>query len=293
MTTNDDIKKILGISNPNIVIIKSERLRVQKVDSIVVSVKSNREKYRCPICNKYTNSIHDKLKPTMIKMLSINGNNFYIKEYKRRFICHSCNKKFNWRFLSIKLKNNSISNVVIQKVLKDLLNPNKNIKTIAKDNNISTTKVRDILKDATKNYSDHLNSLPEIISFDEFKADTTEGKYAFIINDIIHKRTLEILPNRRKDYLENYFEKVPNRHNVKYVICDMYEPYLIVVKTMFPKAKFVVDRFHYVRYIMDALDKVRIRLQKEYGYNSKEYRLLKNKKVSWIIKKILQWCWLV
>ena len=47
---------------------------------------------------------------------------------------------------------------------------------------------------------------------------------------------------------------------------------------MFPKAKYVVDPFHYTRYIMDALDKVRIRLQDNYGYNSKEYRMLKNKK---------------
>ena len=29
---------------------------------------------------------------------------------------------------------------------------------------------------------------------------------------------------------------------------------------------------------MDALDKVRIRCQKSFGYNNKEYRLLKNKK---------------
>ena len=26
-------------------------------------------------------------------------------------------------------------------------------------------------------------NLPRVISFDEFKADTVEGKYAFIIND--------------------------------------------------------------------------------------------------------------
>ncbi len=30
---------------------------------------------------------------------------------------------------------------------------------------------------------------------------------------------------------------------------------------------------------MDALDKIRIRLQKSYGYNTKEYRMLKNKKM--------------
>lgn len=58
----------------------------------------------------------------------------------------------------------------------------------------------------------------------------------------------------------------------------MYESYLLVTQIMFPKAKYVVDPFHYTRYIMDALDKVRKRLQENYGYNSYEYKMLKNKK---------------
>ena len=49
----------------------------------------------------------------------------------------------------------------------------------------------------------------------------------------------------------------------------MYEPYLLVQKAMFPHAKYIVDKFHYTRYIMDALDKIRIRLQKGYGEKSK------------------------
>ena len=65
----------------------------------------------------------------------------------------------------------------------------------------------------------------------------------------------------------------------------MYEPYLLVTQIMFPKAKYVVDRFHYTRYIMDALDKIRIRLQKNYGYNSREYRMLKNKKNVSLLRK--------
>ena len=69
-----------------------------------------------------------------------------------------------------------------------------------------------------------------------------------------------------------------NRHSVEFVISDMYEPYLLVQQIMFPKAKYVVDRFHYTRYIMDALDKIRIRLQKKYGEKSQNYKLLKNKK---------------
>jgi len=57
----------------------------------------------------------------------------------------------------------------------------------------------------------------------------------------------------------------------------MYEPYLSVCSQMFPDAKYVVDRFHYVKYIMEAIDKVRIRFQKYFGMESKEYRILKKK----------------
>ena len=158
------------------------------------------------------------------------------------------------------------------------MNYNLSMSYIARSNNISDNKVRSILKKHMKSYPETLKNLPSIISFDEFKADTSYGKYAFIMNDPIHKKTLGILPSRKKDYLINYFTKVNNRQSVEYVISDMYEPYLIVTKVMFPKAKYVVDRFHYIRYIMDALDDIRIRLQDEYGVGSKEYKLLKNRK---------------
>ena len=36
---------------------------------------------------------------------------------------------------------------------------------------------------------------------------------------------------------------------------------------------------------MQALDKIRIRLQKEFGENSKEYKLLKNKKNVSLLRK--------
>lgn len=162
------------------------------------------------------------------------------------------------------------------------------IKYISESNNISSFSVRRILEIAMKDYPEHITNLPKVISFDEFKADTKEGKYAFVLNDPIHRKCLDILPQRKKEYLIQYFTYCNNRHSVEYIVSDMYEPYLLVQQILFPKAKYVVDRFHYTRYIMDAmdaLDKVRIRLQKTYGYNSKEYRLLKNKKNVTLLRK--------
>lgn len=149
---------------------------------------------------------------------------------------------------------------------------------IVKINNVCDMTVRRELISAMKDYPEVPNSLPKVISFDGFRAHTNYGKYAFIMNDLIHKKILDVLPCRKKDYLENYFTIINNRQSVEYVISDMYEAYLIVTKVMFPKAKFVVDRFHYIRYVMDTLDNIRKRLQDEFGKGSKEYRLLKNRK---------------
>ena len=48
-------------------------------------------------------------------------------------------------------------------------------------------------------YTKHVINLPEVISFDEFKADTKEGKYAFILNDPIHREALDGISNRKKN----------------------------------------------------------------------------------------------
>lgn len=277
-----ELEKILKLENYKI--IKIEERSENKKMIKVIYVESKNKKDKCPLCHEYTSSIHDKLKPIEIKYLKVIEQETKVNIIKKRFICHKCNKKFTEQ-LDLNEKGKTISNKLEQKVLKDLLNYNLSIKYIADINNISSYTVRNILLTAMSEYPDHVRNLPRVISFDEFKADTSEGKYAFIINDPIHRKALDILPERKKEYLIQYFTYCNNRHSVEYVISDMYEPYLLVQQIMFPNAKYVVDKFHYTRYIMDALDKVRIRLQKEYGYNSKEYRMLKNKKNVTLLRK--------
>ena len=258
-------------------VIKTEERNEGKVTAKFIYIETTSKKCKCPKCGKYTKSVHDKLKPITLKYVKAFEFITYVVLIKRRFVCHECKYKFT-ESVTIQREKKNISNKVEQKVLKDLKQYNLSLKYIAEENNISDNTVRNILKEHMKDYPKHVISLPRVISFDEFKADTKEGKYAFVLNDPIHKEALDVLSNRKKEYLIQYFTYCENRYSVEYVISDMYEPYRIVTTIMFPKAKYVVDPFHYTRYIMDALDKVRIRLQDNYGYNSNEYRMLKNKK---------------
>ena len=255
----NNIEKILGLENYKILKILEGNDKNKIIRIIEIETKNKKQK--CPLCGECTSSIHDRLKPIELKYLKLFEHDTKIVIKKKRFICHKCNKKFT-EVVDLNNKGKSISNKLEQKVLKDLLNYNLSIKYIAQENNINSESVRKILKNAMNNYPENVINLPRVISFDEFKADTKKGKYAFVLNDPIHKKCLDILPERKKEYLLQYFTYCNNRHSVEFVISDMYEPYLLVTKIMFPKAKYVVDRFHYTRYIMEALDKVRIRLQK-------------------------------
>ena len=268
--------------------LKRKEYKIMKITEekgvIEVELCSRKNKVRCPKCNKFTSSIHSKLKPIRSTYLDSCGRPVNLIINKRRFHCYKCGKIFTEE-IDLNTKDGNLSNKTKIQIRKDLLDYNLSINKIAEKNRVSKYIVRKELEEAGSVIPDYIKNLPMVISFDEFKADTNEGKYAFILNDPIHKKVLDVLPQRKKEYLIQYFTHTENRYSVRYVISDMYEPYLLVQKIMFSRAKYIVDKFHYIRYIMQALDKIRIRLQKEYGEKSKEYKLLKNKKNVSLLRK--------
>ena len=276
-----DYYLLIGLNQKEVKIISI----TEEIKGIIeVEIENKNKKVRCPICQKFTSSVHSKLNPVRSVYLDCCGQKVDLIIYKKRYHCYKCNKIFTEN-LQLNTNKGSISNKVKIQIRKDLLNYNLSLKYISEKNRVSITTVENELLEIASTIRDKIKNLPRVISFDEFKADTKEGKYAFIINDPIHKKVLDVLPNRKKEYLLQYFTYCNNRYSVEFVISDMYEPYLLVTQIMFPKAKYVVDRFHYITYIMDAVDNIRIRLQKEYGEKSREYKLLKNKKNISLLRK--------
>lgn len=214
-----DLEKILNLKDYKIMSIEDVERDKKKIK--IISIISKKNKQKCPICNEYTSSIHDVLKPIELKYLKLFEQDTRILITKRRFICHKCNKRFTEE-VDLNNHGKSISNKLEQKILKDLLNYNLSISFIAKENGLSPGTVRNIFKKAMSSYPEHIINLPRVISFDEFKADTNRGKYAFVLNDLIHRKCLDILPERKKEYLLSYFTHCNNRYSVEYIISDMY-----------------------------------------------------------------------
>ena len=98
-------------------------------------------------------------------------------------------------------------------------------------------------------------------------------KYQVSLIDSKNHKILDILPCRYKHELCTYFRKYSyeERCKVKYFISDLWETYKDISMTYFPKAKIVADRFHYFRYINNALNDVRKEVQKNLPKSEKKY----------------------
>ena len=115
--------------------------------------------------------------------------------------------------------------------------------------------------------------LTDIISIDEVHIDMDPHcKYALVIQDFHTGEPIDILRSRRADITEPYFASIPpaERSAVKYLLTDMYNPYLAYVDKYFPNAVSVVDSFHVVQWVLRSIDHYIRSLVKNYRQKQRE-----------------------
>lgn len=207
-----------------------------------------------------------------------------IKYRARRYKCPCCGKTY-YEFNPFVFKSQKISILTVHNILKDLKDFNETFTSVARRYHVSPTSVSTI-------FDNHVdigrNPLPEIINFDEVYAFKSEkSKYVCVLLDFKKQIPVDVLPNRKKEYLLNYFQKIPleERKKVKYACSDMYEVYRDVVHKVFPEAKHLLDYFHLSQDFHKKMNEVRIKVMKGYKDNkdSDEYYLLK--KFNWLLFK--------
>lgn len=280
-----EVGKLLGIDTKKYDILSINEFEKDKKTYIDIYITKKTKKAKCPICGLISISKRDKLKYSFV-------NHGYVKFYhcrlvfrKQRFFCKQCKKKFTEEY-DVVGKRSKTSNLLKIEIRKKLLNINLTLKEIAKQCGVSDTDIKDELIEIMGDFP-KIKSLKgiKVLSFDEYSADTDFGKYACIVNDPVNKKTLDILETRKKDYLKNYFKDVEDRDSVEYVVSDMYDAYLSVTKQLFKNAKYVVDRFHYVKSITFALDSVRRRFERYFPKDTKEYKILKKRRNANLYRK--------
>ena len=128
----------------------------------------------------------------------------------------------------------------------------------------------------------NLSDLPfEHLSIDE-KSFKKGHKYVSVLSHPRSGIIIDIEDGRTKESVRALLDKSlteQQQKNLKTLSMDMWKAYLSVAKEKLPNAEIVHDRFHLIKYLNDAIDKVRKReVKTNEELRNSRYALLKNEK---------------
>ena len=277
MSIQNYITDMLELKDNN-VIFKENCYYKEKIKGITYKIFEGYLSYNpkfCPKCGVIFDNKFEKhgFITSDIKLPQVLGYKTILRLHKQRYLCKHCNKAFT---LSSSITNYGcyISNNTKHNIARDLVKK-RSEKDIALDNDVSPNTVERIMDSYYETQKLYKHYLPEVLSFDEFKSvKSADGAMSFHMCDGITGQTIDIIEDRRLDNLIKYFfyYDYKARSRVKFIIIDMYSPYVSLIKKMFPNANIIIDKFHLTQLISRALNKTRIAIMKKHKQHHRKFK---------------------
>ena len=274
MSISNSILKSLNMEDKNVIFneffIENRKIKGKKVLVYKGYLKNDYE--YCPVCGCINDNsiVKNGTRKSLIKIPKVSELISYLELTKQRYKCKMCNKRLtaqtNIVDYKCRISNNTKYSVI--NYVKDILSNT----FIAKLHNISNMTVQRIVDKIYDNKKLYKHYLPEAICIDEFTA--LKRTMAFNICDAKSGKTIDLVLDRTIDNLEKYFSYYleETRKKVKYVVMDMYKPYIGLIKKSFPNALIIIDMFHIVQLISRSLNKTRIKIMKKDKINYRKYK---------------------
>jgi transposase len=272
---NVNLNEMLGINDKNINIYHYSEEKIKNITHKIFHATLSYQPDCCYKCGCMFDDLFEKhgFISSDIKILKVGGYHSILRLKKQRYLCKHCHKAFTLKS-SIVDYGCFISKYTKFNIAKDLTSK-RSEKDIAIDNNVSPNTVERIIDSYYESKTLYKNYLPEVLSFDEFKSvKSADGAMSFHMCDGTTGQTIDIIEDRRLFSLLKYFlyYSFRARSRVKYIVIDMYSPYISLINKMFPNAKIIIDKFHLTQLISRSLNKTRILSMKS---NKKDYKKLK------------------
>ena len=260
MLSDNYTEKLIGIKDALL-------LNVENIqDTMIIELKMKKRIHEGPRCKAHTSKVND-YRIQCVKDVPSFNQKVVLKIHKRRHVRPACGKKF-YEHIPLVPKYQRTTQRIWAFVI-DELSKVQSMKEIGIQANISSSTVARIL--------DHMryscDSLPEVISIDEFKGNADGEKFQCILTNPGKRKVIDILPKRSVDSLCAYFAnfKLNNRKQVKYVVMDMSAVFKSMAESCFPNAKIVADKFHVQRLVTWAFEDMRKSVQKEFHKHRRRY----------------------
>ena len=278
---DNNTRKLLNLTDESL-IFNEEWLSREARNNRSVNMISGRlvsPERQCEQCG-FSQCVKNGTYQTITQLPELNRYPAYLKLKRERYLCKNCGSTFS---ASTSLVDDycQISKQLKYQIAFDL-KENRSRKEIARFHHVSENTVLRVLFSFTNNCQPRFDSLPTALCVDEFSStsDCHTGM-SFICADATSKKIIDILPDRRLHKLVSYFMKYSRkaRLKVKFLVMDMNASYGQLLKTVFPNAKIVTDRFHIIQHINRSFNTLRIkemnRLKRYNQEEGKQYRRLK------------------
>ena len=283
MSTTNDIKLLLDIQDENMEIEENAvELKEYKGKTVkFITAKLTFTPTHCACCgakNKDYTIYKNGTKTSRITLPMTGIHPTYLKLKKQRFFCKACNGTFS-ASASIVDDHCFISNQIKVKALIKSTDA-QSLTDIAKDCFVSTTTIQRIINAEAKKLQKQYQSLPNHLSFDEFKYAKGQMSFEYInaeTGEIIDMLDCRDARTIKEHFVSNYH--LSDLRKVETITIDMNAGYVNVIKEIFPQAEIIIDRFHIVQLISRSMNKTRVQvmngLKTSDNEDMKKYRRLK------------------
>ena len=246
----NSITDLLDLEDSDIII---SDIQVDGTEKII-TLETPVEAHFCPCCSFRMHSKGIKVRTISHPILQ-DGYHLILHLRQRRWKCTNpaCQYVTNesFRFVNPRRRSTNSTDILIFTAFRDIT---MSAAAIAEKFKTSDTHVLEVFDRYVQ--MDRL-PLTDIISVDEVYLDLDDDcKYALVIQDFHTGDPIDLLRSRRTKVTEPYFASIPveERLKVKYLISDMYNPYIAYVPKYFPNAVPVVDSFHVIQWIVHSID---------------------------------------
>lgn len=243
-------------------------------EGISFRIRLKKDIKTCMNCGSCSITIKD-YKNKKYSFYSIYGKKIVIFYEQRRYKCKDCGTTFLEKNPFVKNKNRKLSGNKIGEII-NYLKDGLTVSLISKYTFVSESSIHDVIDKYV-----HVRKAPisDIVAIDEFCSfnSAVETKYACVLLNYQKREIIDVLPSRRSNWLCQYLSTIDKNdlNRIKYVVMDMYKPYKDCFRKFNNNIAFIIDPFHYIRYVTDAIEKIRIRTMKRFPVDSVEYKLLK------------------
>ena len=261
MKDTDIFQQALGLVSPWQVKSSTFDINLKQLD-IVLSFAAG-SKFTCPSCKQSGLSIHDTIEKKW-RHLNFFQHEAYLVAKVPRIRCNECGV----RMVEVPWSRSGSGFTLLFEAMILTLAKAMPVKTIGEFVNEHDTRLWRIIHhyvDLGLERTDH--STVKEVGFDETSSKRGHN-YVSLFVDIDGPRVLFATEGKDAStvtrFKENLIKHGGEESNIKEMCCDMSPAFIKGVETNFPKAGLTFDKFHIIKVINEAVDKVRREEQKEH-----------------------------